>query len=169
MSSKRKLKDNILSSDLDALKDAHRLVRDDAYDEEHCDDWKVRMARRYYNKLYKEYAIIDLSRFKEGRYGLRWRTEAEVVRKKGQSVCGSKDCENTRALSTFELPFKYVEDQAVKRELVKVCVCQDCSSKLQQSDTRIKVDEPQKSKKRRLAETTKTVEHCVVQQQHAET
>ena len=157
MTTKRKLKDNILASDLDALKDAHRLVRDDTYDEEHCDDWKVRMARRYYNKLYKEYAIIDLSRFKEGKYGLRWRTEAEVVSKKGQTVCGSKDCENARALSTFELPFKYMEDQVVKRELVKVCVCLDCTSKLLQSDVR-NIGESQKSKKRRMStgQTTDT-------------
>ena len=131
----KKVKDNLLSSDLSALKEAHRLVRDDAFDEQHCDDWKVRMARRYYNKLYKEYAIIDLSRYKDGKYGLRWRTEAEVVSKKGQSVCGSKDCDLSDSLCTFELPFKYTEDSVVKRELVKICLCTTCSCKLQYSRT----------------------------------
>ena len=28
------------------------------------DSWEVRMARRYYAKLFKEYAIADLSRYK---------------------------------------------------------------------------------------------------------
>lgn len=145
-------RDNILASDLDALKDAHRLVRDDTYDEQHCDDWRVRMARRYYNKLYKEYAIIDLTRYKEGKFGLRWRTEAEVVAKKGQKICGSKDCDNLEALCTFELPFKYMEDQVVKRELVKVCVCQDCASMLQQLNARTNDGESHRSKKRRITE-----------------
>lgn len=131
MKESKKPKDNILASDLEALKESHRFVRDDSYDEQHCDDWRVRMARRYYNKLYKEYGIIDLSRYKEGKYGIRWRTEAEVVTKKGQSVCASKDCNGTDALKTYELPFKYVEDSEVKRELVKICLCPTCDIKLQ--------------------------------------
>ena len=28
------------------------------------DSWETRMARRYYAKLFKEYAIADLSRYK---------------------------------------------------------------------------------------------------------
>ena len=36
---------------------------------------QVRLARRYYSKLFKEYAVADLSRHKEGRVGLRWRTQ----------------------------------------------------------------------------------------------
>ena len=33
------------------------------------------MAIKYYNKLYREYALADMSRHREGKIGLRWRTE----------------------------------------------------------------------------------------------
>lgn len=39
----------------------------------------TRMAKRYYDKLFREYALADLTRYKEGKVGLRWRTEREVV------------------------------------------------------------------------------------------
>jgi protein FRA10AC1 len=120
----------VSSSDLDALRETHQLVRSNDYDEQHCDDWRVRMARRFYNQLYKEYAIIDLSRYKEGKYGLRWRTEAEVISSKGQQICASKHCDSSVNLATFELPFKYSEGGAIKRELIKVCLCEHCSDKL---------------------------------------
>lgn len=129
----RKHSDNILPTDLEALKQTHQFVRDDEADEQHCDDWKVRMARRYYNKLYKEYVVIDLSRYTEGKYGLRWRTEQEVIQKKGQHICASKHCELKDKLSTYEVLFKYSEDGHTKRELVKVCLCEACSEKLRLS------------------------------------
>ncbi|CAM9306421.1 unnamed protein product, partial [Phaeothamnion confervicola] len=37
------------------------------------------MALKYYRRLYKEYALADLSRYTEGKVGLRWRTESEVI------------------------------------------------------------------------------------------
>lgn len=37
------------------------------------------MARRYFDKLHKEYALCDLSRHKKGQVGLRWRVEREVI------------------------------------------------------------------------------------------
>lgn len=40
--------------------------------------WESRLARRYYDKLFKEFAIVDLSRASEGKVGMRWRTEEEV-------------------------------------------------------------------------------------------
>lgn len=94
------------------------------------------MARRYYNKLYKEFAVIDLSRYKEGKYGLRWRTEKEVINKKGQTICASKQCEIANNLSTYEVLFKYNEDAVTKRELVKVCLCESCAEKLKESNTK---------------------------------
>jgi len=33
------------------------------------------MAKKYYDKLYKEYALVDLRRFEKGQIGCRWRTE----------------------------------------------------------------------------------------------
>ena len=50
----------------------------------------MRLAARYYSKLFREYAIADLSRHAEGRLGLRWRTQAEVVAGRGQFTCGAK-------------------------------------------------------------------------------
>ena len=41
------------------------------------------------SKLFKEYAIADLSRHKEGKVGLRWRTQKEVVAGRGQFSCGA--------------------------------------------------------------------------------
>lgn len=41
------------------------------------------------SKLFKEYAIADLTRYKEGRVGLRWRTQREVVSGRGQFSCGA--------------------------------------------------------------------------------
>ena len=49
----------------------------------------MRLARRYYSKLFREFCIADLSRHKEGRVGLRWRTQREVVAGKGQFICGA--------------------------------------------------------------------------------
>lgn len=37
------------------------------------------MAKRYVSKLFKEYALADLSRCKQGQVGLRWRVEREVI------------------------------------------------------------------------------------------
>ena len=39
-----------------------RFVRSE--EDDSSDSWEVRMARRYYAKLFKEYAIADLSRYK---------------------------------------------------------------------------------------------------------
>lgn len=42
------------------------------------------------SKLFREYAVADLSRYKEGKVGLRWRTQQEVVNGAGQFECGAK-------------------------------------------------------------------------------
>ena len=55
------------------------------------------MARKFYNKLFKEYALVDLSRYQEGRLGLRWRTEAEVASGRGHHTCGGLLCDSSLA------------------------------------------------------------------------
>ena len=50
-------------TDEDVLRQHHRFLRtaaDDAQDS--SADWGVRLAKRYYARLFKEYAIADLSR-----------------------------------------------------------------------------------------------------------
>eukprot|EP00597_Dinobryon_sp_UTEXLB2267_P016995 CAMPEP_0201114764 /NCGR_PEP_ID=MMETSP0812-20130820/78574_1 /ASSEMBLY_ACC=CAM_ASM_000668 /TAXON_ID=98059 /ORGANISM="Dinobryon sp., Strain UTEXLB2267" /LENGTH=150 /DNA_ID=CAMNT_0047378431 /DNA_START=1636 /DNA_END=2085 /DNA_ORIENTATION=- len=121
-------------SDLSELQSVHQFVRDEQYDERNKGDWKIRMARRYYEKLYKEYAIVDLSRYKERKFGLRWRTEDEVVSGKGQSICGGKKCTEIEGLASYEMPFTYLENNEKKCELVKVRVCKSCAKKLRKAD-----------------------------------
>ncbi|KAK4381047.1 protein FRA10AC1 [Sesamum angolense] len=45
--------------------------------------WEQRLVKRYYDKLFKEYCIADMSQYKTGKIGLRWRTEKEVMSGKG--------------------------------------------------------------------------------------
>src|SRR3954466_10164184 len=41
----------------------HRFVRDENED---LSSWEKRLARKYYDKLFKEYCLADMSRYKEG-------------------------------------------------------------------------------------------------------
>ncbi len=59
----------------------------------------------------------------EGKIGLRWRVQAELVSGKGQFVCGAKGCNETRGLSSFEVNFAYQEAGESKQALVKLRVC----------------------------------------------
>ena len=94
------------------------------------DSWEKRLARRYYSKLYREYALADLSRYKEGAVGLRWRTEQEVFDGRGQFTCGNKACDSNAGLQSFELLFAYEEHGEHKQALVKLRVCRACEEKL---------------------------------------
>lgn len=84
---------------------------------------EVRLARRYYEKLYREYAIADMSRYREGLLGLRWRIEKEVISGKGQFTCGAKGCDEEEALSSYEVPFTYKEAGESKTVLIKLRTC----------------------------------------------
>ena len=115
------------SYDVQILAGQHEFVREDEQDlEKMKSDWRVRMARSHYNRLYKEFALADMSRAESGALGLRWRVEAEVLSGKGQSVCGSLNCSGSDGLTTFEVPFKYAEGGLVKCELVKLRLCITC-------------------------------------------
>lgn len=92
--------------------------------------WEERMAKRYYDRLFKEYAVADLSQHAHGRIGLRWRKESEVISGKGQFICANKSCGSTEGLSSYEVPFKYVEKGEQLEALVKVRVCPDCALRL---------------------------------------
>ncbi|CAM9270296.1 unnamed protein product [Choristocarpus tenellus] len=129
-------------SDAEALKRQHRFVRDEGYDlkaeeargrtgaDVDPTAWEVRMASKYYKLLFKEYALADLSRYREGKVGLRWRTEDEVVSGKGQFECGGIKCNARSNLHSYEINFKYKETGQVKNELVKVRVCPLCARKV---------------------------------------
>jgi protein FRA10AC1 len=132
-----------VASDGDILREKHQFIRNEKEDQvEGSNSWEVRMAMKYYRRLHKEYALVDLSRHKEEKIGLRWRTESEVVSGKGQFECGNitpqKKCNARDSLHSFEVNFKYVEAGQVKNELVKVRLCPHCARKLPNAKKAIK-------------------------------
>ncbi|KAJ3050278.1 hypothetical protein HK097_008766 [Rhizophlyctis rosea] len=92
--------------------------------------WEARIAKKYYDKLFKEYCIADLSRYKEGKVAMRWRTQKEVVEGRGQFTCGSIHCTSSQTLRSWEVKFAYLENGERKNALVKLRLCPECSYKL---------------------------------------
>ncbi|KAI8970438.1 folate-sensitive fragile site protein Fra10Ac1-domain-containing protein [Mycotypha africana] len=113
----------------DIIRENHKFVRSDSEDEDEL-SWEERVAKKYYDRLFKEYAICELKYYKEGRIALRWRIEREVVNGKGQFICASTRCDATEGLKSWEVNFGYVENGSKKNELVKVRLCPSCSDKL---------------------------------------
>ncbi|KAI8098290.1 folate-sensitive fragile site protein Fra10Ac1-domain-containing protein [Gilbertella persicaria] len=111
----------------DILRENHKFVRSELDDNT---TWEERVAKKYYDRLFKEYAICELKYYKEGKIALRWRTEKEVVVGKGQFICASTRCDCTTSLTSWEVNFGYVENGEKKNELVKVRLCPECSDKL---------------------------------------
>lgn len=117
----------IPKSDLEELKEHFRFVLPEI--PEGCQDaaWQLRMVRQYYNALFKEYAICDLSKTTiDGVVAMRWRTEAEVISGKGQFECGNITCENASSLTDVEANFVYFEQGIKKNALVKLSLCCKC-------------------------------------------
>uniref|UniRef100_A0A674P6Y8 FRA10A associated CGG repeat 1 n=1 Tax=Takifugu rubripes TaxID=31033 RepID=A0A674P6Y8_TAKRU len=108
-------------TDHDVLRENHRFLWKDEDEEDMT--WEKELAKKYYDKLFKEYCIADLSRFKENKFGFRWRTENEVVSGKGQFQCGNKRCENQEGLKSWEVNFAYVEQGEKRNALVKLSKC----------------------------------------------
>ncbi|KAK3828615.1 MAG: folate-sensitive fragile site protein Fra10Ac1-domain-containing protein [Benniella sp.] len=92
--------------------------------------WEKRVAKKYYDKLFKEFALVDLKYFKEGRIAMRWRNENEVFRGKGQFTCANLRCNESSGLQSWEVNFGYVEQGEKKNALVKVRLCEKDSYKL---------------------------------------
>ncbi|XP_061765575.1 protein FRA10AC1 isoform X1 [Nerophis ophidion] len=115
-------------TDSDVLRENHRFLWRDEDEEDMT--WEKKLAKKYYDKLFKEYCIADLSRYKENKFGFRWRTESEVVSGKGQFQCGHKRCEKQEGLKSWEVNFAYVEQGEKRNALVKLRLCPECSFKL---------------------------------------
>ena len=82
------------------------------------------------DKLFKEYGLANLDRYRENKIALRWRTEKEVVSGKGQFVCGNLSCVSNQDLKAWEVPFAYKESNEKKIALVKLKLCKECSYRL---------------------------------------
>ena len=92
--------------------------------------WEQRLAIRYYNRLFKEYALVDLTYYIINKIGMRWRTEKEVIEGKGQFSCGNVHCDvaNNHELCSFEVPFRYTNREGKPvSTLVKVRLCSACA------------------------------------------
>ncbi|EIN09998.1 hypothetical protein PUNSTDRAFT_113283 [Punctularia strigosozonata HHB-11173 SS5] len=140
-------------TEFEILKAHHRFLREE--DDEKGLTWNDQLAKKYYDHLYREFAVCDLKHYKSGHFALRWRTESEVLAGLGDSTCGNTRCplfhplpddEPKPRLSTLELPFAYQEGGEVKQALVKVVLCPRCVKKLMWRKTK------EKEKQRRAAE-----------------
>mmetsp|Transcript_10986 Transcript_10986/g.27784 ORF Transcript_10986/g.27784 Transcript_10986/m.27784 type:complete len:246 (-) Transcript_10986:1235-1972(-) len=133
-----------LKTDYDMLRETYRFNRTDE-DDAGLGEWERKLAKGYYTSLFREFAVADLSRWSEGRVGLRWRRDKEVLAGKGERSCSEKACaygqsqeearegEGDGGLQTFEVNFGYVEEGAKKNTLVKVRLCPMCAPKLTQA------------------------------------
>lgn len=115
-------------TDYDVIRDNHKFLWDQ--DKDIPDTWGAKLAKRYYDKLFKEYCICDLTYYKHDKVALRWRTEKEVIIGKGQFECGNKTCKEKEGLRSWELNFGYMEHGEKKNALVKLRLCIECSVKL---------------------------------------
>ncbi|KDR23273.1 protein FRA10AC1 homolog isoform X3 [Zootermopsis nevadensis] len=145
--------------DIDVIRENHRFLWDE---DDVPESWEAKLAKKYYDKLFKEYCICDLSRYKENKIAMRWRTEQEVVNGTGQFTCGNKTCPESEGLRTWEVNFAYKEEEEKKNALVKLRLCSECTYKLnyhhkKREVTRNKVEKyhnleqpgPSKEKKRK--------------------
>ncbi|TGZ37727.1 Protein FRA10AC1-like protein, partial [Temnothorax longispinosus] len=114
-------------TDYDVIRENHKFLWEQ---EDIPDTWGAKLAKKYYDKLFKEYCICDLTYYKHNKVALRWRTEKEVIVGKGQFECGSKTCKEKENLRSWELNFGYVEHGEKKNALVKLRLCPECSVKL---------------------------------------
>ncbi|KAI7860251.1 folate-sensitive fragile site protein Fra10Ac1-domain-containing protein [Circinella umbellata] len=131
----------------------YRFIRSDDEDDQQG-SWEQRVAKKYYDTLFKEYALCELKYYKEGKIALRWRTQREVVHGKGQFVCASTRCDNTDDLKSWEVNFGYIENGEKKNELVKVRLCPDCSYRLNYKTQKRQAKNKETEQKRRRRATT---------------
>ena len=129
------------------------------------DTWEAKLAKRYYDKLFREYGICDLSLYEQGKLAVRWQTEKEVVSGKGQFSCAEKRCgygteteEERQALKTWEVNFGYIERGEKRNALVKLRLCPKCSEKLNYKTKRKEVTRKLKPKKKKKKEKSKVDE-----------
>lgn len=127
--STEKLKRNASNykTDSDIIRENHRFLWEE---EDEATTWGQQLAKTYYDRLFKEYCLCDLSRYKEKKVGMRWRTEKELVIGKGQFFCGNVHCSTQESLNSWEVLFGYVEHGQKKNALVKLRLCEKCSDKL---------------------------------------
>uniref|UniRef100_A0A8D0GBU6 FRA10A associated CGG repeat 1 n=1 Tax=Sphenodon punctatus TaxID=8508 RepID=A0A8D0GBU6_SPHPU len=100
-------------TDLDVVRENHKFLWKE---EDEVDmNWEKRLAKKYYDKLFKEYCVADLSRYKENKVHLE-----VVLGRLGQFSCGNKHCNEKGGLRSWEVNFGYVEHGEKRNALVKL-------------------------------------------------
>ncbi|XP_009775584.1 uncharacterized protein [Nicotiana sylvestris] len=135
-----------VKTDQDTLKEGYRFIRTE--EDDMNPSWEQRLVKRYYDKLFKEYCLADMTHYKSGKIGLRWRTEKEVISGKGQFVCGNKHCDERDGIASYEVNFSYVEAGENKQALVKLVTCERCAEKLHYKKRKEKEKEKEKEQSR---------------------
>ncbi|KAK4055554.1 hypothetical protein OIV83_000100 [Microbotryomycetes sp. JL201] len=116
-------------TELDVIKEKHQFIRDTDVDPATL-SWEDQLALKYYNSLFREFALINLKHYKSGQ------PDPELVDRALQVDDAIIDPEQmdkplVRAkLTEHEMHFGYVEDGKKKSALVKVVLCKDCGRKL---------------------------------------
>ncbi|XP_039281430.1 protein FRA10AC1-like isoform X1 [Nilaparvata lugens] len=158
--------------DIDVIRENHCFLWEDDVEP---NSWEKRLAKKYYDKLFKEYCICDLSLYKENKVAMRWQTEPELISGKGQFVCGEKKCANKETLRSWEVNFGYIEHGEKKNALVKLRLCPDCSEKLNYKTKRKEVKKKKlkrlksnKDRKREKVSSTDAQSETEVDQQQTE-
>jgi protein FRA10AC1 len=134
-------------NDYDIIRENHKFLwnSDDITEAEKS--WDAKLAKRYYDKLFKEYCIADLTFYEKNKVAMRWRIEREVKSGKGQFICGEKHCEKDKGLESWEVNFTYKEHGEKKSALVKLRLCPACSAKLNYHSMKKRVSKEKSSKK----------------------
>uniref|UniRef100_A0A9L0SFN4 FRA10A associated CGG repeat 1 n=1 Tax=Equus caballus TaxID=9796 RepID=A0A9L0SFN4_HORSE len=140
-------------TDMDVIRENHRFLWNE--EDEMDMNWEKRLAKKYYDKLFKEYCIADLSRYKENKFGFRWRVEKEVISGKGQFFCGNKCCDKKEGLKSWEVNFGYVEHGEKRNALVKLSKRKEVKSKKRKNKAK-KDCEESSHKKSRLSSMEET-------------
>ena len=90
---------------------------------------EAQQALQLYDSLYKELCVADLAAYRQGRIGLRWRTQEEVLAGKGDQVCANLHC-GAQSRKALEVNFAYTEMGERKNALVQVHLCRKCKHRL---------------------------------------
>lgn len=61
--------------DIDVIRENHKFLWED---HEEPDSWEKKLAKKYYDKLFKEYCICDLSRFKEKKVNITFYSSVTI-------------------------------------------------------------------------------------------
>ncbi|KAF5270391.1 hypothetical protein FQR65_LT05579 [Abscondita terminalis] len=150
-------------TDFDVLHKNHKFLWDNSIPS----TWEAQFAKKYYDKLFKEYCIGDLSRYKENKIAMRWRIEEEVISGKGQFICGNKSCSLMDGLRTWEVNFAYNEHNEKKNALVKIRLCPDCSFKLNYHSKKRELKRIQRkihpTENRKKRKTSQDIDECQIQ------